>query len=341
MNEKIKNRVIIANITWNNSGWRSIYVNPRAGHKYARKYPGHEALNFDFNKENIDDEQNVYGFIQWTVPPKRLGDKAIIIFYSVNLENYNGEIIGIYGDAKILEKNKQTKWKGFQNDVLSSNISAKKELSLLFPIPLKAEKYSNGKRLVPQVGFTYKDEEIAEKIILDEIKELKKSGMKLDEYRKLVKIYEFVANKKYSEWQIDDSEKEQEELLTIIKDFKREEIINDLKEITSQTPELIEYKGKQFKRDNKNIVELKILRGFKCQLCESSILKRDGSLYIEAAHITEKKHKGSETPDNILILCPNHHKEFDLGNKKIIERKKDRIIFELNSRKYDISLELK
>ena len=45
----------------------------------------------------------------------------------------------------------------------------------------------------------------------------------------------------------------------------------------------------------------------------------DGSFYIEAAHIKPKSQQGTETPDNILILCPNHHKEFDLGKREIIE----------------------
>jgi predicted restriction endonuclease len=76
-------------------------------------------------------------------------------------------------------------------------------------------------------------------------------------------------------------------------------------------------------------------------MCGTSILKKDGSFYVEAAHITEKKHKGPESPDNILILCPNHHKEFDFGNKKIIDRTKEKLYFELNGRKYNISLELK
>ena len=50
---------------------------------------------------------------------------------------------------------------------------------------------------------------------------------------------------------------------------------------------------------------------------------------------------GAETPDNILILCPNHHKEFDLGNKIIIERASDTIIFNLNNTEYIIDLILK
>ena len=192
------NRVIIANITWNNSGWRNIYVNPKAGHEYARKHPGHESLNFEFNKRGLDNEQNVHGFIQWTAAPTRLSNDAIIIFYSKNLETNEGEIVGIYGDAKILDEYKTTKWNGFENNELLSNIVAKKEISLLFPIPLKSSKYSEGKRLVPQVGYTYKSIEFAEKIIVDEIKELQKAGIRLDEYEKLRKIYRFIAGHEYT-----------------------------------------------------------------------------------------------------------------------------------------------
>jgi hypothetical protein len=135
--------------------------------------------------------------------------------------------------------------------------------------------------------------------------------------------------------------KEQDELLPLIKQQSRDKLIDELKAIKPTTPEQIIISGKQYKRDNKSIVAIKILKDFKCQICGASILKKDGSLYVEAAHITGKKHKGPETHDNILILCPNHHKEFDLGKKKIIERAKDKIIFELNDRKYELSLELK
>jgi len=339
-----ESRVIIANITWNDSGWRNIYTDPRAGHKYAREHPGHESLNFKFDKKGLDDEQNIYGFVQWTTPPKNFAKNGIIIFYSKNLENHQGEIVGIYGDAQILKSKTKTKWKGFEKDELESTIIAKKDLSLLFPVPLNSEEYSEGRRLVPQVGYTYKDIKFAEEIILDEIKELKKTGIKFDEFKKLKAIYEFLTGMAYSEENSfeDEDIKEQDELLPLIKIHQsRDEIINELKTIEPTTPQLVEFRGKQYKRNNKSIAGLKILRDFKCQMCNVSILKKDGSLYVEAAHITEKRHKGPEAYDNILILCPNHHKEFDLGKRVIIERTKDKIIFELNDKKYELSLELK
>lgn len=335
------NRVIIANITWNNSGWRNIYINSKAGHEYARKHPGHESLNFEFNKKGLDDEQNVYGYIQWTVAPKNLSNNAVIIFYSKNLDTDQGEIVGIYGDARILDKEKRTKCDGFENNELFSNIAGKKELSLLFPLPLKSSKYS-GKKLVPQVGYTYKSVELAEKIIIDEIKELQKAGMRLDEYKKLQKIYKLITGQEYYFTEDTDSDlKEQEELLPIVTtEYNKQQIIEELRKIIPKTPELVELRGKQYKRDNKTIVELKILRDFKCQICNITILKKDNSYYIEAAHITEKRQKGPETPDNLLILCPNHHKEFDLGDRKIIERTKEKIVFDLNGKRYDINLTL-
>ncbi|WP_423776187.1 HNH endonuclease [Aliarcobacter skirrowii] len=57
---------------------------------------------------------------------------------------------------------------------------------------------------------------------------------------------------------------------------------------------------------------------------------------MEAAHIIPKKDKGNENKENILILCPNHHKEFDYGKRKIIEHTKKEIVFELNEKQYTI-----
>jgi len=117
-------------------------------------------------------------------------------------------------------------------------------------------------------------------------------------------------------------------------------MIQELNALTPESTETIEFKGRVYKRNNKTIAQLKVLRNFRCQICDNNILKKDGSFYIEAAHIQRKSEKGTEMPNNILILCPNHHKEFDLGDKKIVERTDKRIIFELNGKLYDVNLTL-
>lgn len=193
-----KSKVLLANITWNEKGWKDIWSSLRAGHRYAQKWPGHESLNFKFDKK-IDTANEVFGYIQWTNPPKNFINGGLIIFYSKNFIDNKNEIVGIYGDVEILNPTKKTQWDGFENNELISNIVAKKNLSLLFPIKLNADKYSSDNRIVPQVGYTYKDEIFAEEIITDEINQLKKSGDKLEELKKLMDIYQFLTGIKYGE----------------------------------------------------------------------------------------------------------------------------------------------
>lgn len=138
-------------------------------------------------------------------------------------------------------------------------------------------------------------------------------------------------------------EREQNEIAEelIHENESRQKTINYLKNLKDTDPEIIIIKGKAYKRDNKTVVELKKLRNFKCQICTTTIKKVDGTYYVEAAHIDAKHKQGRETPDNILILCPNHHKEFDKGKRDIHSRDKKHIDFSINELRYKISLAIK
>lgn len=337
-----KKSVIIANITYNPSGWREIYINPHAGHSYARNHPGHESLNFKFDKKHLDTKQYIHGYVQWTRPPAKFINGGIIIFYTWNLEKRFPEIVGIYCDAHILPEPIITPYKDFENDKLISNMKGNIDYSMLFPIPLKASEYSTKrKRLVGQVGYGYNDIQFAEQVIIDEFKSLEKLGIQAKEDEKLNRIYKFITGSEYvlGENEIKD-QKEQDEIVEIIKPLKKEEIIDELSNLKLSEPEEVVVKQKTYKRDNKTIAQLKILRNFKCQICGFSVLKKDGELYVESAHIVPKRKKGTELPENILILCPNHHKEFDLGKLTIIKHNKNIISFELNGKSYSINLKL-
>jgi predicted restriction endonuclease len=135
-------------------------------------------------------------------------------------------------------------------------------------------------------------------------------------------------------------EQEQKEIIREIKKQHKtkEEIANELKNLKPTDPEEVKINSKSFKRDNNTIALIKILRDFKCQICSTTIKKKDGTFYVEAAHIEPKHRKGRETPDNILLLCPNHHKEFDFGDRNILHHDKDKINFSLNGQEYTISL---
>jgi 5-methylcytosine-specific restriction protein A len=101
---------------------------------------------------------------------------------------------------------------------------------------------------------------------------------------------------------------------------------------------MVEINGLALRRKNWIIALIKQLREHRCQVCGAQIRTKDGGYYIEAAHITAKAEEGNETLDNILILCPNHHKEFDWGERQIIERNSESITLVLNGRTYRIGL---
>lgn len=188
------------------------------------------------------------------------------------------------------------------------------------------------------------------KQILNIIKQLiiaknKGSIINLTEPKKLqeelIQQNNFAKNESSNE-ELTVDEKEQEQIINEFEsqDILKQEIITDLKNLNPTDPEIIIINSKSYKRDNRTIAQIKILRDFKCQICSTTIKKKDGTLYIEAAHIEPKHRKGYETPDNILILCPNHHKEFDFGDRIILQQDKDNINFTLNGQEYKISLKI-
>jgi len=122
--------------------------------------------------------------------------------------------------------------------------------------------------------------------------------------------------------------------------LEKTQLIESLRSISPKSSEYITVSGIRLKRDYDTIDKLKRVRDYRCQICGKTIPKKNGRFYIEAAHIKAKKEKGPETVDNLLILCPNHHKEFDYGDLKVIQHTTELIIFSLNGSEYNISLSL-
>ena len=159
---------------------------------------------------------------------------------------------------------------------------------------------------------------------------------------KLRKVYQEYLNEiSASTNNLNLDEKEQTEITKHFEGNKRDELIKELNDSTKTEVETITVKSKSYKRNNKVIALIKILRDHKCQICDSSILKKDGSKYIEAAHIIPKHKKGNETPENILLLCPNHHKEFDLGNRVVKKHDSESVEFILNGIAYKLNLSIR
>lgn len=94
------------------------------------------------------------------------------------------------------------------------------------------------------------------------------------------------------------------------------------------------------RRDTPIVRTLKQLCGYRCQFpnCQVRIPKRSGGFYIEVAHIQPVHKKGKSVLGNLLVLCPNHHKELDYGKLVIEEQTPDRVRGSLNGKEFDIRM---
>ena len=331
---------LFANITWNRYNWEKIDQNKNAGAQYAREHPGHECLNFDFNENKIDDEKYVYGYFEpGGKNPVKLDNTNILLFVSKNLENSKSYIVGIYYLTEYFKSHIIKKHEGFDEKEYNINLKADKRYSLRFPIPLEIYNYRTKK------GFRYFEyiinPNIVQEIILDEIKEIEKNKNKIDCNNDLLKLNNIIKLLN----QVNDYEKinlkEQEEIEKEINEISNKEIIKYLNEVKETDSQTVIISSKTYKRNNKTTSFLKKYRDFKCQICNTYILKKDGSRYIEAAHIKRKADKGCETPDNLLILCPNHHKELDVGKIEFLNNGLEFIEFSLNGKYYKFNKTIK
>ena len=60
--------------------------------------------------------------------------------------------------------------------------------------------------------------------------------------------------------------------------------------------------------------------------------------YSEVAHIKPVSQNGQSVLGNLIVLCPNHHKEFDFGDLKINEQTNSKLAGQLNGNSFEIEL---
>jgi predicted restriction endonuclease len=106
------------------------------------------------------------------------------------------------------------------------------------------------------------------------------------------------------------------------------------------TPERVQRIVNQtIRKDTAIVRRLKEASRFKCQFpgCNAQIRTKRGGLYVEVAHIQPVVKKGRSTLGNLLVLCPNHHKEFDHGALAVERQTLDGISGRLNGRWFEIT----
>jgi len=83
---------------------------------------------------------------------------------------------------------------------------------------------------------------------------------------------------------------------------------------------------------NKNVKPLKALYNDKCQIVECNFTleyvnrKKEKAFYSEVHHYNPLKNEGDDDWNNMIVLCPNHHAEFDF-RIKFIDEDMNKIIY--------------
>ncbi|MBC6431445.1 hypothetical protein FM036_11770 [Nostoc sp. HG1] len=95
--------------------------------------------------------------------------------------------------------------------------------------------------------------------------------------------------------------------------YDENQILEDFKYLINETEEVRRIIIKRYK---KIIDELKDKYNNQCQFenCKFTFQKVNGSFYSEGHHLIQLSKKGSQKADNVVILCPNHHRMLHYAN---------------------------
>lgn len=130
-----------------------------------------------------------------------------------------------------------------------------------------------------------------------------------------------------------------------IKTSQEMELISRLQQLNSKMklsrPERRLIKLNAILRKDTSIINLlKEIAQYKCQFpyCSSIILTESGTNYVEVAHIKPVFKGGQSIIGNLIVLCPNHHKEFDLRKLNISVQRIEMLSGNLNGKNFTIKL---
>lgn len=146
------------------------------------------------------------------------------------------------------------------------------------------------------------------------------------------------------EWLIDYDLEEKNTLDNIIANDSlsvKQQLTELNKKMQYVSPERIEkIVSSTIRNDTKIVKKLKEIVDYKCQFpnCGKKIKRKDGGFYVEVAHIKPVSKGGQSILGNLLVLCPNHHKEFDYGKLIIHEQTELNIKGNLNDVEFKIKM---
>lgn len=147
--------------------------------------------------------------------------------------------------------------------------------------------------------------------------------------------------KRWFNFSVSDNETTIDDLVELSNKPLQEVLIEVNKIMTDVSPQRINELVLTTLRNDSRIVKLlKQAANYKCQfpLCENQIRTKNNGYYIEVAHIKPVKHDGKSVLGNMVVLCPNHHKEFDYGDLIILHQSISQLSGVLNGKEFQIEL---
>lgn len=118
----------------------------------------------------------------------------------------------------------------------------------------------------------------------------------LEEYLPTIAIGEDSGNKRI----VDDNDDLEELKKQFVEDMDQEQLKNVSEEKLIQL----------VKRYRSVVKKVKQRSGYKCQICGQNFLMDNGRYYCEAHHIIPISEDGSQSAENVIVLCANHHRMF-------------------------------
>ncbi|HYT43330.1 MAG TPA: hypothetical protein VEP90_13415, partial [Methylomirabilota bacterium] len=244
----------MTNVIFFRVGWMKRYQGISTGdkleggakHLVENKW-GHELFNFK--------EYN--GYFYGYVPPANKRSRSIKL-ERINSDFKNAEvlhnvliiwtatknggiyIVGWYKHADVYQyQQNDIKGREYNGEVIGYSTKAKMEDVVLLPIEERTYKIPYGKGWSGESHVWYAEEQ-------EEFKE--KVKRYVEAYKESKKSTSFIIGKEYVDNPDKQDEQEQNEFIAIEAEKTREEIISDLKGVTPKSPELVEVRGKQYRR---------------------------------------------------------------------------------------------
>jgi predicted restriction endonuclease len=133
--------------------------------------------------------------------------------------------------------------------------------------------------------------------------------------------------------QVDQSPLEENRANIILREdeheFKqiKDNLIEDDPPLESEKREVI---VEMIDRDHRIIEDVKRIYDNRCQICGFTFKEKNGEFYSEGHHLIPLSEGGTQERDNIVILCPNHHRMIHYADVEIDDLKHEKREVKIN-----------